>query len=275
METRRRPGSATWLAVAGAIIVLASHEPADAGATRPRSPDRRAVPVLMYHVIDEPPRSAPFPGLYVSRRELRDQVRWLARMGYEAVTLGRVVDAWNGRATLPARPIVLSFDDGYRSHLTAALPILAARNWPGVLNLDLSNLAPSWGIRRVGVRRLIAAGWEIDAHSMTHADLAAAHDAALRHEVAGSRQAIRRLFGVTPRFFCYPAGRYDAETIAAVEAAGFEGATTTAFGLASPTAGRFTLARVRVDRGDGVDGLMRKLATLGTISRGSGNAPRR
>ena len=59
---------------------------------------------------------------------------------------------------------------------------------PGVLNLDLSNLAPSWGIPRAGVRRLIAAGWEIDAHSMTHADLAAASGAALAQEVAGSRR---------------------------------------------------------------------------------------
>ena len=190
-------------------------------------------------------------------------MRWLARAGYEAVTLGRVFDAWNGRATLPARPIVLSFDDGYRSHVTAALPILAAHHWPGVLNLDLSNLAPSWGIPQAGVRRLIAAGWEIGAHSMTHADLSATGGDALRREVAGSRRAILRLFGVTPRFFCYPAGRYDAETIAAVRAAGFEGATTTAFGLASPTTDRLTLARVRVDRGDGAGGLARKLATLG------------
>lgn len=217
----------------------------------------------MYHVIDEPPRSAPYPGLYVSRRELREQVRRLARAGYEAVTLGRVVDAWRGKATLPRRPVVLSFDDGYASHVTAALPILRAQGWPGVLNLDVSNLEPSWGIRPAGVRRLIAAGWEIGAHSMTHADLALSTGTALRREVAGSRRAIRRLFGITPRFFCYPAGRYDAEAIAAVQAAGFEGATTTEFGLASPTADRFVLARVRVDRGDGADGLLRKLAALG------------
>jgi peptidoglycan/xylan/chitin deacetylase (PgdA/CDA1 family) len=261
MATRRRIGLAALVVAAGASLMVATQPPAGA-ATRVKA-DRRPVPVLMYHVIGDPPRSAPYPGLYVSRAALRAQVRRLARAGYEAVTLGRIVDAWNGRATLPARPIVLSFDDGYRSHLTAALPILAAQDWPGVLNLDLSNLAPSWGISPGGVRRLIAAGWEIDAHSMTHADLAATGGAALRHEVAGSRQAIRRLFGVMPRFFCYPAGRYDAETLAAVEAAGYEGATTTAFGLASPTAERFTLARVRVDRGDGADGLMRKLATLG------------
>ena len=267
VDTRRRIGLAALAAVGGASIVLAAEEPAQA-VDRGATPNRRAVPVLMYHVIDEPPRSAPYPGLYVSRRELRAQVQRLARAGYEAVTLGRVVDSWNGRATLPARPIVLTFDDGYRSHVTAALPILDAHDWPGVLNLDLSNLAPSWGIPRAGVRRLIAAGGEIDAHSMTHADLAVAGGAALRHEVTGSRQAIHRLFGVTPRFFCYPAGRYDAEAIAAVDAAGFEAATTTAFGLASPTADRFTLARVRVDRGDGADGLMRKLASLGLPTRG-------
>jgi peptidoglycan/xylan/chitin deacetylase (PgdA/CDA1 family) len=276
METRRRIGVAALAIVVGASGMLAAQQPAGAAGTRGR-PDRRAVPVLMYHVIGEPPRSAPFPDLYVSRSDLRAQVRWLARNGYEAVTLGRVVDAWQGRATLPARPIVLSFDDGYRSHVTSALPILAAQSWPGVLNLDLSNLAPRWGVGIRGVRRLIAAGWEIDAHSMTHADLAVASGAALRREVAGSRQAIRRLFGVTPRFFCYPAGRYDAETIAAVEAAGYEGATTTRFGLASPTAGRFTLARVRIDRGDGVDGLAGKLGALGppTLPRRAALQPRK
>ena len=186
----------------------------------------------------------------------------LAGAGYEAVTLGRVFDAWRGRATLPPRPIVLTFDDGYRSHVTAALPILAAQHWPGVLNLDVSNLAPSWGIGVRGVRRLIAAGWAIDAHSMTHADLAAASGVALTREVSGSRREILRLFGVLPRFFCYPAGRYDAEAVAAVETAGYEGATTTEPGLARPDE-PFTLARIRVDRGDGAAGLAQKLTQAG------------
>ncbi|HET8811296.1 MAG TPA: polysaccharide deacetylase family protein [Gaiella sp.] len=225
-------------------------------------PDRRAVPVLMYHVIADPPASAPYPDLYIRRDELRAQVRWLAAAGYEAVTLGRVFDAWHGRATLPPRPIVLTFDDGYRSHVTAALPILAARHWPGVLNLDVSNLAPPWGVGLTGVRKLIAAGWAVDAHSLTHADLALASGATLTQEISGSRREILRLFGVLPRFFCYPAGRYDAEAVAAVKAAGYEGATTTEPGLARPDE-PFTLERIRMDRGDGAAGLARKLARAG------------
>ncbi|HEX7222119.1 MAG TPA: polysaccharide deacetylase family protein [Candidatus Limnocylindrales bacterium] len=264
MEETRRLGPALSTLAVAVSIALAPHQSAGAADAPRHTPDRRPVPILMYHVIGDPPTSAPFPDLYVPRRELRAQLRWLARSGYQAVTLGRVADAWNGRARLPRRPIVLSFDDGYRSHVTAALPLLAARDWPGVLNLDLSNLAPSWGISPAGVRRLIAHGWEIDAHSLTHADVSALGGAALAREVAGSRREIRRLFGVTPRFFCYPAGRYDADSVAAVRAAGFDGATTTEFGLASPRAGRFTLSRVRIDRGDGAAGLARKLASLGS-----------
>ena len=147
---------ATWrllglvVATAWASVALLDAVPI-AMASR-TTPDRRPVPVLMYHVIADPPASAPFPDLYVRRTELREQVRFLAAAGYEAVTLGRVFDAWRGRATLPPRPIVLTFDDGYRSHVTAALPILAAQHWPGVLNLDVSNLAPPWGVGLTGVR---------------------------------------------------------------------------------------------------------------------------
>ena len=254
------------------LVVAALSGAASAESIAAPSLERRAVPVLMYHVIDDPPRSAPYPDLYVSRKELEEQVRLLAGAGYEAVTLGRVLDAWNGRGSLPRRPIVLSFDDGYRSHLTAALPILGRHRWPGVLNLDLSNLAPSWGIPRRGVERLIAAGWEIGAHSLTHADVSALSGAGLVREVGGSRKAIARLFGVVPRSFCYPAGRYDTEAVGAVRAAGYEAATTTEYGLADRRE-PFTLSRVRVSRGDGAAGLARKLVALGLpVSPGTGPA---
>jgi peptidoglycan/xylan/chitin deacetylase (PgdA/CDA1 family) len=187
---------------------------------------------------------------------------WLDRHGYEAVTLNQVYNAWHGRSTLPRRPIVISFDDGYRSHYTNALPILRRLGWPGVLNLDLSNLTPSWGIRPHRVRALIAAGWEIDAHSLSHPDLTGLAARSLRREVAGAREAIQRRFGVAANFFCYPSGRFDADVVGAVQAAGFLGATTTEDGAARP-AEPFTLDRVRISLGDGAAGLARKLASTG------------
>lgn len=240
-----------------ALAAAALLAPAGAGAAG----GARPVPILMYHVIARPPAGAPFPGLYVSREDFAGQVRWLAAHGYRAVTLRRVYDAWRGAATLPSRPVVLSFDDGYRSDYTAAFPVLRTRRWPGVLNLEVANLRPSWGLRPPRVRALAAAGWEIDAHTLTHPDLTRLDAPALRREVAGSRAEIRRRFHVSVDFFSYPAGRYDARVVTEVQAAGFLGATTTRFGLARP-AELFTLARVRVDGRDGVAGLAAKLEAL-------------
>ena len=229
-------------------------------APRPR-PSRAPVPILMYHVLGTAPSGAAYPSLFVPSADLAAQVGWLASHGYHAVTLGGLFDAWRGKRALPPKPIVLSFDDGYLSDYTVALPTLHRHAWPGVLNLLVKNLAPG-DIQPWQVRRLIAAGWEVDAHTISHADLTTLDSARLRYEVSGSRAAIRRRFHVPVDFFCYPAGRYDAQVITAVKSAGFWGATTENPGLGRKTE-PFTLARIRVDPGDGVAGLARKLRQYG------------
>jgi peptidoglycan/xylan/chitin deacetylase (PgdA/CDA1 family) len=221
------------------------------------------VPILMYHVISSPPANAPYAELYVPRASFAAQVGWLAGHGYHAVTLQQVFDSWRGTRPLPSKPIVLSFDDGYLSQVTNALPILKARGWPGVLNLEYRNLLPVWGIRPPGIRKLLAAGWELDAHTLTHPDLTKVDAAQLREEVAGSREAIRKRFHVPVNFFCYPAGRYDDTVIAAVQQAGYLGATTTRYGLAKSSE-LYTLARVRVNGSDGVGAFAAKLEALHT-----------
>jgi peptidoglycan/xylan/chitin deacetylase (PgdA/CDA1 family) len=244
---------AVGLAAAAAALVLAL--PA-------QSANRlQPVPILMYHVISSPPANAPYPDLYVPGKSFAAQVGWLARHGYHAVTLQQVFDSWRGARTLPAKPIVLSFDDGYLSQLKNALPVLKARHWPGVLNLEVANTKPVWGIRPPGVRKLIRAGWEIDAHTLTHPDLTAVGSAQLRDEVAGSRAAIRKAFHVPVNFFCYPAGRYNDTVIAAVQAAGYLGATTTNYGLARP-GDLYTLDRVRINGSDGISTFAGKLEAL-------------
>jgi peptidoglycan/xylan/chitin deacetylase (PgdA/CDA1 family) len=217
---------------------------APTAAPAPRHvPDARPVPILMYHVLATPGAGVPFRALYVSPSTFAAQVRALARAGYRAVTLGRVFAAWHGRAKLPRRPIVLSFDDGYPPDLTVALPVLRARRWPGVLNLQVGNLEPR------KVKQLLAAGWEVDAHTFTHPDLTHVDAARLWHEVDGSRVSIHRTYGIPVDFFCYPGGRYDAAVLAAVRRAGYEGATTTRLGLARRSH-PYTLDRIRVPNGE-------------------------
>ena len=225
---------------------------------RIRGPHDRPVPILMYHVIGPRPAGAPFPDLYVSRSDFAGQLRWLASHRYHAVTLHDVHQYWRGRLALPRKPIVLTFDDGYRGQFTIAGPLLRARGWPGVLNLEVAHVVHGDLTPRM-IRRLLTDGWELASHTLTHPDLTALDARRLKREVAGSRRWLRRRFGVDVDFFCYPAGRYDRGVIAAVRASGYLGATTTVPGLAG-RASPFTLNRIRIDAGDGVPGLAEKLA---------------
>ena len=236
--------------------------PPDLPSPPPLHPTSDPIPILMYHVIADPPADARYPELYVSDEDFAHQIDWLERQGYHAVTLRDAYLHWRFGRSVPAHPLVLTFDDGYHSQFANAAPVLHSRGWAAVLNLEVRNTTRSWGLSEKQVKLLIADGWELAAHTLTHPDLTQLSAADLEHEVAGSREALRKMFGERVDFFCYPAGRLNEKVVQAVRSAGYFGATTTAPGLATP-ADMFRLNRVRVDRSDGVAGLAAKLHAAG------------
>jgi peptidoglycan/xylan/chitin deacetylase (PgdA/CDA1 family) len=221
----------------------------------------KAVPILMYHVIATPPAGVAFPDLFVRPDDFAAEMQWLAVHGYHAVTLHRVYEYWLRGTQLPSHAIVLSFDDGYLGQDTYAMPVLRRLHWPGVLNLKVNALKSRYTLPAWRVHEMLAAGWELDAHTITHPDLTHVDDAQLWHEVHGSRVELERMFHVPVEFFCYPSGRYDAHVVAAVRRAGYLGATTTNYGLARPH-DIYTLSRIGINGGDHVTGFARKLESL-------------
>jgi peptidoglycan/xylan/chitin deacetylase (PgdA/CDA1 family) len=202
----------------------------------------------MYHVIAAPPRGAPFPGLYVDPPQFAAQMGALKSAGWHAVTLDQVEASWRTGAPLgPGRPIVISFDNGYQSQYTQALPVLRRLGWVGDENLQLTGLPPSQGgLGEAEIRGLLAAGWELDTQGYSHANLTALGPQELRYQVADTRAALQRRYGVPVNWFCYPSGHYDATVIAAVKSAGYIGSTTVVPGWAHPSDDRYRLHRLRV-----------------------------
>ncbi|WP_372792273.1 polysaccharide deacetylase family protein, partial [Paraconexibacter sp.] len=197
------------------------------------------------HVVGTPKAGTAYPDLWVTPEAFEAQIAALRRAGYVGVTLGEVWDAWKGRGRLPARPVVVSFDDGDLSQVMNAAPVLKTAGWPGVLNLAVDHLGPK-GLPRWGAKRMLRDGWEIGSHTISHADLTTLGPDQLRRELAGSRARIREELGVDPRFFCYPAGRNNETVRAAVRAAGYLAATTVEPGVASRQDDPMLLPRVRV-----------------------------
>jgi peptidoglycan/xylan/chitin deacetylase (PgdA/CDA1 family) len=249
------------LAHAAAILAVFSFLFTTDGGTAAVARHNRPVPILMYHVIAPAPAGAAFPELFVRPSDFTGQMSWLAAHGFHAVTLHQVYDYWLRGTPLPAQPVVLSFDDGTLGQHTHALPVLRKLHWPGDLNLKVNALKSKYTLPPWRVRQMLAAGWELDSHTITHPDLTHVDDAQLWHEVDGSRVELRRMFHASVDFFCYPSGRYDARVIAAVRRAGYLGATTTNYGLARP-GDIYTLDRIRIDGSDGMTGFARKLQSL-------------
>lgn len=214
------------------------------------------VPILEYHVLGAPPAGAPYPELYVTRPNFHQQMDWLYNHGYQAVTLEAVEDDWYHGGTLPSKPVVVSFDDGYRPQFTYALPELRRRGWPGVLNLK----AKGSDLYTSNVDAMIAAGWELASHTVNHQDLTTLGAAGLREELSGSRELLRREYGVPVKDFCYPAGRFDPTVVKAVKAAGYTGATTEIPGYASRES-PYELARFEILGSTGVGGLAEDLGS--------------
>jgi peptidoglycan/xylan/chitin deacetylase (PgdA/CDA1 family) len=234
------------------------------GGVRTGHPGDKAVPILMYHVIAAPPPGAPFPGLYVTPADFGAQMRALARAGWTAVTLDEVAAYWREGVSLPAgKPIVVSFDNGYHSQYSQALPVLRRLGWVGNENIQLTGLPPSQGgLSEREVRALIAAGWELDTQGTSHADLITLDAAELHEQVAGARAILRRRYGVPVNWFCYPSGHYDATVVAAVRAAGFKGSTTVVPGWAHRSDDPYRLHRLRVLGGTTPSALLSLIAAI-------------
>ncbi|HWY18365.1 MAG TPA: polysaccharide deacetylase family protein [Solirubrobacteraceae bacterium] len=261
--TKGAGGPRGFTATAGSATSDAAHGTVTGTATG--RPGGERVPILMYHVINSPPAGAPFPGLYVQPSEFAAQMQALANAGYRAITQDQMWAYWKRGVPLPAggKPIVVSFDNGYQSQYSNALPVLRRLGWVGDENIQLTGLPPSQGgLSQAQVKGLVAAGWELDTQGVSHADLIALNATQLAEQVAGSRKTIQQRYGVPVNWFCYPSGHYDATVIAAVKAAGYTGSTTVVPGWAGPESDPYRLPRLRVLGGTSPEALLSELQSI-------------
>jgi peptidoglycan/xylan/chitin deacetylase (PgdA/CDA1 family) len=201
------------------------------------------VPFLVYHALGPAPAGTPFPGLYVSYGDFKAEMAWLHTHGYQAVTIDEVMKAWYHGGRLPAKPIVITFDNGYPEQVRFAPHVMAKYGWPGVLNEITENHLPPRYIWPV-----IHMGWEVDSHSLTHPDLTTETAAGLWAQVHQSRVYLQKTFHIPSNSFCYPSSRYNAAVIAAVKRAGYTNAVTEGDAYAT-SADPYLLPRFEIEGG--------------------------
>ncbi len=188
--------------------------------------------VLCYHALSSD-WEAP---LCVPPSRLERQLAFLVERGYRGATFTEAVTAGRSGKTL-----AVTFDDGFRSVLDLAAPILSKLDLPGTIFLPTAfmdgsallvwqgidhwldgphehELAPlSWD----DARSLAGLGWEIGSHTRSHPDLTQLDDSALADELEGSRRECEQRLGKLCTSLAYPYGRRDARVIRAAQRAGY------------------------------------------------------
>ncbi len=220
------------------------------------------VPILMYHYIAIPPADADD-----YRRELSldpaifvQHLDYLQQQGYTTMRLEDLISyLQRGVPELPPKPIILTFDDGYRDNYDNAFPALAGHGMIGTFFIitdfaDLAATDPNYARYATWdqLRDMDAAGMEIGSHSRNHPDLRGKDVDFLVWQALGSSQTIAANLGKKPRVLAYPFGSYDQQVIDVFHSAGFWGAVTTQPGVEQRTDQVFELKRLRISSKTGV-----------------------
>lgn len=204
----------------------------------------------MYHYISDPPEGADEYrlDLSVSPAEFRAQMQYLRDHGFTAIDLYDLSLAIVGKQKLPAKPVILTFDDGYVDNYTNAFPILQEFGFEAtffIITDYVDNGVPAhltWAM----IEEMAAAGHRMESHSKSHPNLTEQERDFLIWQILGSQETLAAHIGYTPRFFCYPGGRYDEETIAVLQELDFWGAVTTAAGKMHGFDDRYEWSRLRM-----------------------------
>jgi len=215
------------------------------------------VPILMYHAIGERPDPA-VHDLSVHPRDFDAQLDALAEAGYTTMTFADIRAALAGERAMPARPVALTFDDGYADFHHEALPRLVAHGATATLFVTTGWLADA-GRFASGrpldstltwsqVAEVDAAGIEIGAHSHSHPQLDQLPDRLLREELVTNRDLLEERLGHRVTSLAYPFGYSSRRVRRAVADAGYEHAAAVANTAAARDSDTFAVPRLTIRR---------------------------
>ncbi|PZR83100.1 MAG: hypothetical protein DI537_35435 [Stutzerimonas stutzeri] len=243
-------------------IVARAEELCRTGATR-------TLPILMYHMVgDEGP--AMLSRYRIGVASFRQQIEFLRRHGFYAVTSSKL-DWYRQRGeALPGRPVMLTFDDGYRDFYENAWPVLDANGFAADVFIVTGKVggASDWD-RRFGapqplmtwdqIAELAGRGVEFGSHLVTHQHVDSLPTAALFDEALRSRLTIERKLGTRVSAIAAPSGGLDERAIRIFDAAGYHLCYSTRVGIASIDQHSLDLPRLEIGGDMALDEFARSL----------------
>ena len=213
------------------------------------------IPVLMYHDVGDVES-----GLYISEEHFRQHLEYFRDKGYTPVTMSQICAHWTEGAPLPEKPVVLTFDDGYRSMYETVFPMLQEFGYTATFFVIPAARWSDWAVDEAMIKEMSDAGMEIGSHTYNHLQLTLLEEEDMLFELTESKKIIEQLTGREVVSLCYPVGYHNEAVVSAAGECGYKIAVTTRYGLSSLEQGILSLDRIRIVRGDSARLLEYKLS---------------
>ncbi|WP_433243007.1 polysaccharide deacetylase family protein [Streptosporangium sp. CA-135522] len=188
------------------------------------------VPILMYHSVSDRPNDETRP-LAVSPGRFAEQLGMLRERRFTPMTLSGLVAGMHRTGTMPERPLVITFDDGYADFHSEALPILERFGYPATVFVTsgwVQDSGPATAGRRPApmlswgqVREAVSCGMEIGGHSHSHPQLDQLPDRELRDELRTNKSLLEDQIGRPVATMAYPYGYSSARVRREARRAGY------------------------------------------------------
>lgn len=233
-----------------------------------------SIPILMYHQVTRRPIPA-FRKYSVTATAFTAHMAWLALAGYTPLTLDAVLDCRRGRRSLPVRPVVITFDDGFQECVELTAPVLRAKSFTAVFylvaglmgqtsrwlaekGLDLPLM--SWAM----ARQLVADGFQCGSHSLSHPHLADLSADDCYQELQGARVLLEDNLGAPVAHLAYPYGSFSPAVRGLAAEAGYQTACSVEIGLSPSDDDLLALHRVPITGHDSLIDFIVRLKTART-----------
>ena len=205
------------------------------------------VPILMYHYIanNPNPKDTQRDSLSVPPDKFDLQMEYLSKNGYTPITLDTLYGIYNGQVSVPSKPVVLTFDDGYIDFYTIAYPILRKYNFHVVAFIPTGLVGGSYYMNWDQIKEIQSSGLVIfEAHTVTHPTLKSLSFSAALKQMVDSKNTLQSQTGYPVNFIAYPYGISNTSVHNAARAVGFVGGLGTWFGKTS--VGGMNMPRIKV-----------------------------
>lgn len=197
--------------------------------------------VLNYHQV-----ANTFNPLAILPNDFSTQMAYLINNGYIPITPDELDAGLSGELTLPEKPVLITFDDGYIDNYTNAFPILKGYGIRATIFVVPAFVGKKNYLTWEQLGEMVQNGISVQSHTLNHTKLEELPDDEIRSELLNSKIVLEENLGVTVNYLAYPTGTYNLHIAGIAKDVGYKGAYTIKYGGVDLGSNMYALERVPI-----------------------------